>query len=275
MSDRLNDKDLDKIEGYFREHPLLMSCQRAFRRYQANMQPLLFSPEEEFCEAAIIIDCIMELPKTNAVQTYIAQIWDELRIKMSKWEKTATPQNLDMAVSAVLYTVAIAMSRHWTTFYNCDVTQWLLQAITASMKVDYQEMVQVFSDLLEDADGIEDWLNNQYDGHLNEEIESALKGEQLFARVVIIPQKRKAIISRLHQLMEGKTKPKDVMMPVRAAMDAGVIRRPTDEEFCNEFGADRVKGKSSINDYTNPEKDPYNGADFETMKEEFKKIKDE
>lgn len=275
MSDRLNDKDLDKIEGYFREHPLLMSCQRAFRRYQANMQPLLFSPEEEFCEAAIIIDRIMELPKTNAVQTYIAQIWDELRIKMSKWEKTATPQNLDMAVSAVLYTVAIAMSRHWTTFYNCDVTQWLLQAITASMKVDYQEMVQVFSDLLEDADGIEDWINNQYDGHLNEEIESALKGEQLFARVVIIPQKRKAIISRLHQLMEGKTKPKDVMMPVRAAMDAGVIRRPTDEEFCNEFGADSVKSKSSINDYTNPEKAPYNGADFETMKEEFKRIKDE
>lgn len=158
--DRFKDTELTKVAEHFCEHPLMKSCRRAFKRYQAQMQPLLFAPEEVFCEAAIIIDHILELPQSNDVQTYIASLWDELRIKLSKWEKTASPQNLDMAISAILYTVAIAMNRHWATFYNFDVTQWLLQAITVNMKVDYQEMVRVFNDLLEEGDGIEDWINN-------------------------------------------------------------------------------------------------------------------
>ena len=275
MSDRLKDNELTKVAEHFCEHPLMKSCQRAFRRYQAQMQPLLFAPEEVFCEAAIIIDHIFELPQTNEVQTYIASLWDELRIKMSKWEKTVSPQNLDMAVSAVLYTVAIAMSRHWATFYNFDVTQWLLQAIIQNMKVDHQEMVRVFNDLLEEGDGIEDWINDNFDGHLKSEITAVLKGDQLFIHAVVVPQKANTIITRLHQMMEGKQKPKDVMMPVRAAMDAGVIRRPTEDEFYQEFGKNKVKAKSSISQYTDPTKTPYKDADFEAMKSVFIKIKEE
>lgn len=175
MSDRFKENELTKVQENFREHPLMRSCQRAFIRYQAQMQPLLFAPEEVFCEAAIIIDHIFELPQTNEVQKYIVSLWNELRIKMSKWEKTASPQNLDMAISAVLYTVAIAMSRHWTTFYNFDVTQWLLQAIIENMKVDYQEMVCVFNDLLEEGDGIEDWINDDAFDGLSDEIEKVIK----------------------------------------------------------------------------------------------------
>ena len=175
MSDRLNDNELTKVAKHFSKHPLMRSCQRAFKRYQANMQPLLFAPEEVFCEASIIIDHILELPQTNEVHTYIVSLWDELRIKMSKWEKTASPQNLDMAVSAVLYTVAIAMNRHWATFYNFDVTQWLLQVIIVNMKGDYQEMVRVFNDLLEEGDGIEDWINDDAFDSLSDEIEKVIK----------------------------------------------------------------------------------------------------
>jgi len=175
MSDRYNDQELTKVAVHFSEHPLMKSCQRAFRRYQAKMQPLLFAPEEVFCETAIIIDHILELPQTNDVQSYISSLWDELRIKMSKWEKTASPQNLDMAVSAVLYTVSIAMSRHWATFYNFDVTQWLLQAIILNMKVDHQDMLRVFNDLLEECDGIEDWINDEAFDGLSDEIEKVIK----------------------------------------------------------------------------------------------------
>ena len=56
-----------------------------------------------------------------------------------------------------------------------------------------------------------------------------------FTSAVIDTSKAVEVIILLRQLMEGKTKPKDVLMPVRAAMDAGVIRRPTWEEFCQEF----------------------------------------
>ena len=91
-----------------------------------------------------------------------------------------------------------------------------------------------------------------------------------FSSIVIDVQKLDAVVALLHQLMEGKTKPKDVLMPVRAAMEAGVIRRPTWEEFCQEFGSWRVKNKSSFSDYTNPDNKPYAGADFEMMKDKFR-----
>ena len=93
-----------------------------------------------------------------------------------------------------------------------------------------------------------------------------------FASAAVHLEKVDAIVGLICRLMEGKTKPKDVMMPVRAAMEAGVIRRPTWEEFCSEFGKDRIKSKASFSDYTNPENKPYDGADFETMKEAFQAL---
>ena len=93
-----------------------------------------------------------------------------------------------------------------------------------------------------------------------------------FAAAVTNASKAEAIIIMLRQLMEGKTKPKDVMMPVRAAIEAGAIRRPTWEEFCAEFGKNRVRQKSSFSNYTNPDNNPYMGADFELLKEQFREL---
>ena len=93
-----------------------------------------------------------------------------------------------------------------------------------------------------------------------------------FTSAVIDASKAPQVIILLRQLMEGKTKPKDVLMPVRAAMEAGVIRRPTWEEFCQEFGSYRLKSKTSFSNYTNPDNKPYAGADFEMMKEKFRQL---
>ena len=54
------------------------------------------------------------------------------------------------------------------------------------------------------------------------------------------------IISTLIGFMEGKVKPKDVVMPIRAAIDAGAIRKPTLNEFTVVFGDWRIKSKSSL-----------------------------
>ena len=98
---------------------------------------------------------------------------------------------------------------------------------------------------------------------------SPLNNISPFTPAIIDTTKTDAVIALLRQLMEGKTKPKDVLLPVRAAMEAGVIRRPTWEEFCQEFGSYRLKSKTSFSDYTNPDKSPYTGADFQMMKEKF------
>ena len=110
------------------------------------------------------------------------------------------------------------------------------------------------------------WLRDHYEQSL------AQQPDPPQATMAADASRADAVTVLLRQLMEGKQKPKDVLMPVRAAMDAGVIRRPTWEEFVQEFGAYRLKSKSSFSDYTNPDKSPYTGADFEAMKSQFRQL---
>ena len=93
-----------------------------------------------------------------------------------------------------------------------------------------------------------------------------------FGLLVCKPEKAALVTRRLHELMEGKTRPKDVLMPVRAAMDAGALRRPTWPEFCSEFGRGRLRCKSSLSNYTQPDIAPYQGSAFDEMVKEFRNL---
>ncbi len=54
------------------------------------------------------------------------------------------------------------------------------------------------------------------------------------------------ILAMLHEQIDKKTKPKDILLPLRCAVDAGVIRKPTWSEFCEEFGSHKLKSKASL-----------------------------
>ena len=84
----------------------------------------------------------------------------------------------------------------------------------------------------------------------NVKASSHAHAESLFSKIVKSTDKQEIIITRLHELVDRQTSPKDIVMPIRAAMEAGVIRRPKWGEFCAEFGDDKLKAKSSLSKYT-------------------------
>lgn len=93
-----------------------------------------------------------------------------------------------------------------------------------------------------------------------------------FKRLVVKPECTDKVIARLHELMDGRTRPKDILMPLRAAMEAGAIRRPTWAEFIMEFGSKRAS-KASLSDYTDTTKEKYVGEpQFQLMVEEFRQL---
>ena len=93
-----------------------------------------------------------------------------------------------------------------------------------------------------------------------------------FQLLVTRPECADLVISRLHELMDGKSKPRDVLMPVRAAIEAGAIRRSTWAEFIAEFGSKRVS-KGSLYSWTDPMRDCYDGEpQFLSMVEEFRRL---
>ena len=79
------------------------------------------------------------------------------------------------------------------------------------------------------------------------------------------------ILSKIKKYQSGKTKAKDLAMPVRAAIDAGVIRRPSFCEYDDVEGFAKIP-KSSLSDYTKPDLHPYDGAAYENIVKEFKTI---
>ncbi len=93
-----------------------------------------------------------------------------------------------------------------------------------------------------------------------------------FKKLVIRPGCANKVVARLHELMDEKMKPRDILMPIRAAMDSGAIRRPTWAEFISEFGSKRAS-KASLSDYTDTTKDKFSGdSQYQTMVEEFRQL---
>ena len=64
------------------------------------------------------------------------------------------------------------------------------------------------------------------------------------------------IIAILNEMIDGCTEAKDVVKPIRAAMDAGIIDRPSWPIFIAEFPEANC-GKSSLERRTNPDDDYY------------------
>jgi hypothetical protein len=79
------------------------------------------------------------------------------------------------------------------------------------------------------------------------------------------------IIAILHKMIDGCTEARDVVKPIRAAIDAGVIDRPSWPVFLAEF-PNAVCAKSSFERRTNPDDDYYRvkcKGTFEALVEYF------
>ena len=93
-----------------------------------------------------------------------------------------------------------------------------------------------------------------------------------FKSLVTKPECADKVVRRLHELSDGKLKPKDMLMPFRAAIEAGAIRRPTWAEYGSEFGFKRTS-KTSLSDYTDPMKNKFaDEPQFWAMVDDFRRL---
>lgn len=122
-------------------------------------------------------------------------------------------------------------------------------------------------------------LNELYSGVLDKEVDLLKRklgvtnnclSASLFA-FVMDGKNGNIIFSKIHDYQEGKSKPKDLAMPVRAAMDAGVIRRPTYGEYVAAGQFAKIS-KTSFENYVNPDNKPYTDAAYNEMVIDFSHI---
>lgn len=103
---------------------------------------------------------------------------------------------------------------------------------------------------------------------------TAEEAETDFCKCVHDTNLSEKIVKLLHKYIDGQEKPKGIMRPIRAAMEAGVIARPD----LNLFNATFKKkvSKTRFNEYTKKESIPdaylYDKDFFDSMVKAFKEI---
>ena len=98
-----------------------------------------------------------------------------------------------------------------------------------------------------------------------------------FSELIAIEYRDRAdeIIAILHEMIDGCEEARDVVEPIRAAMEAGIIDRPTWPEFHEEFPGVACS-KQSFERLTKPENDYYwvkRKTTFESLIKTFVNIK--
>lgn len=179
MNDRLERSQQERIEEWYHDHPLLIACQSAFKSYQAGMHYLMFSPTEVFVEAINVLDDLLE-EGTDAIN-YIHNLWDNLIIRYKLWYVGAPEDDeFHTAVSAVCYTVAVALSRHEDNYYSETVKDAILDEIAAHTNIIKQEEDKVLVSLSSYADGIDTWMNEyiKRDDYLSDDIYDVANGKK-------------------------------------------------------------------------------------------------
>lgn len=156
MQSKLNQNQIERVREKYRDHPLLIACKKAFGHYEANLQRLLFSPEEIFLEATIVLDQLFTEPAD--AKEYVGGLWNELKRKIRYWDKEAPQEDLDKIVGAIFYVVADVLNLHYHHFFNEEVKEALLSEARKQMKVSDEEEQRFIIALSQCAEGLEGWL---------------------------------------------------------------------------------------------------------------------
>jgi len=90
--------------------------------------------------------------------------------------------------------------------------------------------------------------------------------------LIVDESEREGLKERLLSLMQGDKKPKMKVMPICAAIKAGVMPRLSYEDFKTYFDPAGKVSKSTYNNYTNPYKNHFFDEAFNLLVEEFREM---
>lgn len=189
IKERLEANELERVEVKYRNHPLMCTCQSAFRSYYASMNTLMFSPVEVFIESVEVIDDLLD-DNTDRI-VYIKSLWEELTIRYKLWLKgKMAEREVEMAVCSVFYMVAVVISRHPFPYFCATVREALLNEIDKHQSIIKEDEDEVIVSLVHYADELENWVMKYAysDDYLSDEIDDVAHGRMTKAEIAAFPQ---------------------------------------------------------------------------------------
>ena len=253
MQSKLQVTQIEKIKKAFHDHPLLVCCQQAFGRYEADFMELLFSPEEIFRESAIIIDVIKESPQD--ADAFLDNLWSSLKIKLRYWDKTTPQEDLDTATAFVLYVTAAALCLHWHSFYSEIIFGKLLAIVRDKTQLEEERIIL---ELAKSSEELEKWINDYLSvdngNFLSEEIDSALTQitKPRNAQKAVVKPLEKQQYAFIYNHPRGDLKNTKLMLLFKELIDLHWIAKDTDQQqfldiFLGEKTQNKITWTTSVN----------------------------
>lgn len=245
MQSKLQVNQIEKIRKAFHDHPLLVCCQQAFGRYEADFEELLFSIEEIFRESAIIIDVIKESPQD--ADSFLDNLWSSLKIKLRYWDKTTPQEDLDTATAFVLYVTAAALCLHWHSFYSENIFGKLLTIVRDKTRLEEERIIL---ELAKSSEELEKWINDYLSvdngNFLSEEIYSALTQitKPRNAQKAVVKPLEKQQYAFIYNHPRGGEKNAKLMLLFKELIDRHWIADDTDQQqFIDIFHGEKTQNK--------------------------------
>lgn len=104
--------------------------------------------------------------------------------------------------------------------------------------------------------------------------DNATLAAKLFTSTLVDLRKASMVISLLYELTKGRKTAKTILCPLRAAIDAVVMDKPSYKDFIEVFGCKDIVSKSKYSEFLNPKYDGYRDVGlYRSAKVKFLKLK--
>jgi hypothetical protein len=104
--------------------------------------------------------------------------------------------------------------------------------------------------------------------------DNAILASKLFTSTLVDLRKATMVIDLLYELTKGRKTAKTILCPLRAAIDAGVMDKPSYKDFIKVFGCKDIVSKSKYSEFLNPKYNGYKNVGFyRSAKVKFLKLK--
>lgn len=175
MIRKLGNEEIKKIRTSptFALHPLYEACKSVFASRAAHLNGVVIEAEEIFVSVAYVLDFVYS--KENVSPEDVEMLWTKLFSDIRKIKPDASEHDKVQITHTVFAIVRKLMCHHWECKYSESVYELFKDIISKETnESDIREMEAFQGKLSVFSVELDDWINQVYDGHLTEEIETLL-----------------------------------------------------------------------------------------------------
>lgn len=187
MQNSLNKQERQRLNSHFgvegQQNQLLSVCCNIFTLRAGRLEGIKFEAEDLFCQVAWLLDRLFESPTLG--QQDIDEMWYRQTQTLRDWPGSTVNDRL-LIVDMEFRIVRKLLCHHWDTYYS----NWLYGLFKNTIEREGADGININERLSDYGENINDWINNSYDGHLSEIIESVTTGKS--AQVIKSRSGRKA-----------------------------------------------------------------------------------